>query len=241
MIRNFILALAAACFVTPALAEAPQMVAIKPAFLPAAHCAYNKGQVQLDVFYEDGVHTFCGKTEVSAIPNHAIFIPAYTPKTFMSWEEHGCAKDGKLQVPDAYRARCLLRQYTVEAGTFCKREGDMDADGFVDGLKNVPVSMADILGAFIIDAKDGGALVTLKGTDIDTTAAKPAYWSDIGNIALPYDVHNPIGVVARSYAIRPGVIAVHDRQTDLLRNTYLSDQNVKAAGRTIEIGPCQKN
>ncbi len=238
MIRIATLALVTLLMIAPAMAQ--EVVAVKPAFTPIPHCAYDKGQVQLDVFYEDGVHTFCGKTEASTTADHQVFAPVYTPKTFVSWEEHGCAKDGMMQVPDGYRARCLLRQYTVEKGTFCKRDGDADGDGFVDGLRNVPVGMADILGAFVIDARDGGALVMLKGTDIDTSAPKPAYWSDIGNISLPYDVQNPIGIVARSYAIRPNMIAVHDRQTDLLRNTYLSDKNLKAAGRTIEIGPCQK-
>ncbi|MES2729448.1 MAG: hypothetical protein V4621_05020 [Pseudomonadota bacterium] len=251
MIRTLLSALllvSLAAFAGPALAQdAPKtLVDIKSDFVPVAHCAYDKGNVQLDVFYEDGVHTFCGETVPSTTTGHAVFVPVYTPKTFVSWEEHACAKDGKLQVPEAYRARCVLRQYMVEKGTFCKRDGDMDADGFVDGLKNVPVSMADILGAFMIGGRGAKAYVTLKGTDIDTGLAKPAYWPDIGNIALPYDVHNPIGVIARSYMMpRPhgtagGSLVVHDRQTDLLRNTYLSQDDIRQAGTPIEIGPCLK-
>ena len=160
-----------------------------------------------------------------------------------------------MQIPASYRSRCIMRNYFVDKDFYCKRPGDKDGDGLVDGVKNVPIGLAEVLGAFVVSSGSsgsGGTLVMRKGADIDTTVPAPQYWSDIGNVIVPYAIANSNLLVARSYAFpRPYAktdeekkqhlqIVVQNRRSDLLRGTYFSPDLLKSAGSPVEVGECDK-
>jgi hypothetical protein len=236
---------------------AADRIIVKPRYVPTEACNYIKAgkpfETQLDVFTQEGVYTFCGQIDEQE-SGHFTFAPAYKYKSFTSWADHSCATDGTSLVPDDYRVRCIKREYFVDKAYYCKREGDKDGDGFVDSVKNVPVAMADFLGAFVVNNAGGSnKLVMAKGADIDAKLSIPSYYSDLGNVSLATIPAQKYGQIARSYAfprkevtlperqkakVESLAIVVHDRQSDILKNTYFSEALLKDAGSPIVVGPC---
>lgn len=232
----------------------PRIVPGGARYIPAAKCEYVKegkiNETQLDVFTEEGVYTYCGKvdTTLSAVP---VLLPVYSFKEFTSWADHSCAVDGTMQIPDAFRARCLTHTYFVDADFYCKRDGDNDRDGLVDGVKNVPAAMAEMLGAFVIEGMGKDALIVREGADIDVKAPVPQFWSEFGNVTLPDVTMTPKAVIARSFAMpRPNAstedekkldlkVVVHDRPSDLFRGAYLPETVLKGTGAPVVVSDCK--
>lgn len=225
-------------------------------YVPVPKCQYVKNdqpfETQLDVFTQEGNYTFCGEIDTTLAAN-PILLPSYRFHSFTSWADHSCAKDGQMNIPEGFKARCLMRNYFVDPTYYCTRPGDKDHDGIVDGAVNVPIGLAEQLGAFVVKGMGGsGKLIVTKGADIDMKAPVPQYWSESSNVVLPDILVSPQVAVARSYAFpRPNAkteeekkthlqIVVHDRQADLLRGSYFSEKLLKSAGAPIEVGGCDQ-
>lgn len=197
---------------------------------------------QVDVFEESGVYTFCGKLERA--DSTVTFSPELTLGKAVLWSDYECLQEGSSFYPERFKARCLFANAEVGKGAFCERSGDKDGDGFVDGLKNVPVSLVEAMGYVVV----GDKALTTSFVTVDKAAAKPTGFGDFGNVVLK-ESGSPKGLVARSYAHNHHFaekgkedykLVTQTGRLDVLRNYYVAPNSVKGEGQVVTIGSCER-